>query len=230
MQHSRTGDVSFWYADMGGLPQQRPPLDGDTAVDVCIVGAGYTGLWAAYYLRQADPSLRILIVEQRFAGFGASGRNGGWLTGGFAWNHHRYLSTGTPESIPAAVDADPSLDSTVDTSRVAGWDEPATVTIANRSGRVLELADDGEHKWFGFQIESTNGRLVPPIHSNYQLSPMTLGVGESVKRSINLTPLYPIADFGVYRVRAVIYDSVAGQYFSSAPPLNRMSVGMLRML
>lgn len=42
-----------------------------------------------------------------------------------------YLSTGTAESLLAAVDADPTLDSTVDTSRVAGWDEPATVTIAN---------------------------------------------------------------------------------------------------
>jgi glycine/D-amino acid oxidase-like deaminating enzyme len=48
---------------------------------VCIVGAGYTGLWTAYYLSRADPSLRIIVLEQRFAGFGASGRNGGWLSG-----------------------------------------------------------------------------------------------------------------------------------------------------
>ena len=48
---------------------------------MCIVGAGYTGLWTAYYLKQADPSLRITVLEARFAGFGASGRNGGWLSG-----------------------------------------------------------------------------------------------------------------------------------------------------
>lgn len=42
-----------------------------------------------------------------------------------------FLSTGTPESILAAIDADPDLDSTVDSTRVVGWDEPATVTIAN---------------------------------------------------------------------------------------------------
>ncbi|HEX4727189.1 MAG TPA: FAD-binding oxidoreductase [Jatrophihabitans sp.] len=49
-------------------------------VDVAIVGAGYTGLWTAYYLRQADPGLRIAILEARTAGYGASGRNGGWCS------------------------------------------------------------------------------------------------------------------------------------------------------
>lgn len=118
MQPSRIGDVSFWYADLGGLPQKRPPLDGDTTADVCIIGAGYTGLWSAWYLKQADPALRILIVEKEFAGFGASGRNGGWLTGGFAWSHEKYLSTGTPEGVRAMVQA---MNGTVDeVIRVAG--------------------------------------------------------------------------------------------------------------
>ena len=118
MQPSRIGDVSFWYADLGGLPHRRPPLDGDTTVDVCIIGAGYTGLWSAWYLKQADPSLRILIVEKEFAGFGASGRNGGWLTGGFAWSHEKYLSTGTPDGVRAMVQA---MNGTVDeVIRVAG--------------------------------------------------------------------------------------------------------------
>lgn len=73
------GNVSFWYADIG-LPAYRAPLPGDLEADVCIVGAGYTGLWTAYYLKKADPSIRIAIVEREFAGFGASGRNGGWLS------------------------------------------------------------------------------------------------------------------------------------------------------
>ena len=58
----------------------RPPLDGDTEVDVCIVGAGFTGLWTAYYLLRADPSLQVLVLEAEIAGFGASGRNGGWCS------------------------------------------------------------------------------------------------------------------------------------------------------
>ncbi len=50
------GNVSFWFAE-DGLPGQRTPLTGDTTADVAIVGAGYTGLWTAYYLKKADPSL-----------------------------------------------------------------------------------------------------------------------------------------------------------------------------
>ena len=52
-------------------------------MDVAIVGAGYTGLWTAYYLARADPSLRIAVLEAHYAGFGASGRNGGWCSGLF---------------------------------------------------------------------------------------------------------------------------------------------------
>ena len=74
----KNGGVSHWFAQ---LPDPRPALTGDREADVCIVGAGYTGLWTAYYLKQADPSLRITVLEARFAGFGASGRNGGWLAG-----------------------------------------------------------------------------------------------------------------------------------------------------
>ncbi|MDZ4134825.1 MAG: FAD-binding oxidoreductase, partial [Paracoccaceae bacterium] len=108
---ARIGDVSFWYADIGGLPESRAGLAGDTTADVCIIGAGYTGLWAAYYLKLAQPSLDILVVEREFAGFGASGRNGGWLTGGFAWSHEKYLSTGTAEGVRAMVMA---MNGTVD--------------------------------------------------------------------------------------------------------------------
>jgi glycine/D-amino acid oxidase-like deaminating enzyme len=47
------------------------------------MGAGYTGMWTAYYLLQRDPSLRVAVVEREIAGFGASGRNGGWCYPGF---------------------------------------------------------------------------------------------------------------------------------------------------
>jgi len=75
---TRNGAISHWF---DALPTPRPGLPGDRDADVCIVGAGYTGLWTAYYLKQADPGLRITLLEARFAGFGASGRNGGWLSG-----------------------------------------------------------------------------------------------------------------------------------------------------
>ena len=86
------GQVSFWHAALGPAPR-RAPLQGDDRADVAIIGAGYTGLWAAYYIAQARPDWRIVVLERAFAGFGASGRNGGWLTGGFAWSQERYAAT-----------------------------------------------------------------------------------------------------------------------------------------
>jgi glycine/D-amino acid oxidase-like deaminating enzyme len=67
-----------------GSLDPRPALAGDARFDVAIVGAGYTGLWTAYYLARADPTLAIAVIEKEIAGFGASGRNGGWCSGLFA--------------------------------------------------------------------------------------------------------------------------------------------------
>jgi len=72
--------LSFWHDTTPTDWTPRPPLAGDTDADVAIVGAGYTGLWTAYYLAEADPSLRIVVLEKEVAGFGASGRNGGWCS------------------------------------------------------------------------------------------------------------------------------------------------------
>ncbi len=75
-------DLSLWHSTMSDdeWGPARSPLTGDLQVDVAIVGAGYTGLWTAYYLLQRDPKLRIAILEATAVGFGASGRNGGWCS------------------------------------------------------------------------------------------------------------------------------------------------------
>jgi glycine/D-amino acid oxidase-like deaminating enzyme len=95
----KIGDVSFWYADIGLPDTRRPALSGDTSVDVAIIGAGFTGLWAAWYLKQAKPDLNVLVIEKEFAGFGASGRNGGWCMGTFAWDHERYAKVTSREAV-----------------------------------------------------------------------------------------------------------------------------------
>ncbi len=111
MDVKKNGDISFWYADIGGIPKKRPALPGDRDADVCIIGAGFTGLWTAYYLKKADPSLNIVVVEREFAGFGASGRNGGWLSGGFGWSREKYLKT---SSRGAVIDMQRAMAGTVD--------------------------------------------------------------------------------------------------------------------
>jgi glycine/D-amino acid oxidase-like deaminating enzyme len=81
------GAVSYWL-DASPAGPRRPPLRGDSASDVAIVGAGFTGLWTAIALTETDPSLRVVVLEAASVGFGASGRNGGFcmasLTHGLA--------------------------------------------------------------------------------------------------------------------------------------------------
>ena len=86
--------LSLWHDTVEDDLAPRPALGGDLDVDVAIVGAGYTGLWTAYYLAATDPSLRIVVLEAEIAGFGASGRNGGWCSALFpapvGWLAKRY--------------------------------------------------------------------------------------------------------------------------------------------
>lgn len=74
---------SYWLETCGDDLTPRPGVDTTVDVDVAILGAGFSGLWTAWYLLDRDPSLRIAIVEKEIAGFGASGRNGAWCTSGF---------------------------------------------------------------------------------------------------------------------------------------------------
>jgi glycine/D-amino acid oxidase-like deaminating enzyme len=74
---------SFWLETCGDDLTPRPALDGSLEVDVAILGAGFTGLWTAYHLLGRQPSLKVAVVEAEIAGFGASGRNGGWCFSGF---------------------------------------------------------------------------------------------------------------------------------------------------
>jgi glycine/D-amino acid oxidase-like deaminating enzyme len=75
---------SFWLDDLAATGRDdlapRAALIADARFDVCIVGGGLTGLWTAYSLAKSDPSLRIAVLEREIAGFGASGRNGGWCS------------------------------------------------------------------------------------------------------------------------------------------------------
>ncbi|HEY7967467.1 MAG TPA: FAD-dependent oxidoreductase [Solirubrobacteraceae bacterium] len=73
---------SLWLEGIPGPLTPRPALEGDRDCDVAIVGAGFTGLWSAYYLKTLQPDLRVTVLEREIAGFGPSGRNGGFVIGG----------------------------------------------------------------------------------------------------------------------------------------------------
>ena len=69
-------EKSYWLSTRPYEP--GPPLAGDLEVDVAIIGAGYTGLTSAYFLKEAEPGLRVALLEADVVGWGASGRNGGF--------------------------------------------------------------------------------------------------------------------------------------------------------
>lgn len=125
------GDVSWWWRSLGGTPAPRPPLPGSIDVDVAIVGGGYTGLWAAYYLTSLQPDLRVAVLEQRFAGFGASGRNGGWLTNTVTGGRERYEAS---HGRDAAAAQQKALNDTVD----------EVIAVAAREGIEADIVKGGE--------------------------------------------------------------------------------------
>ncbi|HTN80054.1 MAG TPA: FAD-binding oxidoreductase, partial [Acidimicrobiales bacterium] len=102
---------SLWLDTVPGSLDPRPSLPGDLQCDIAIVGAGYTGLWTAYYLHRADPSLRIVVLEAEIAGFGASGRNGGWCSALFAAEPARLANQ---HGRPAAIAMQRAMFDTVD--------------------------------------------------------------------------------------------------------------------
>ncbi|MFE5514918.1 NAD(P)/FAD-dependent oxidoreductase [Streptomyces sp. NPDC056529] len=127
------GGISFWYAQEGA-PAPREPLPGDTTADVCIVGGGYTGLWTAYYLKKAVPFLNITVLEAKFCGYGASGRNGGWLYNGIA-GRDRYAKLHGHE---AAVRLQQAMNATV--AEVVDVCEREKIDADVHRGGVLEVA------------------------------------------------------------------------------------------
>lgn len=95
---------SFWLEQLGPRPR-RPALHGEREADVCIVGGGFTGLWTAYELRRTDPGLEVVVLEARHVGFGASGRNGGWVLGELSGARAAWRARGGPDGARAMIGA-----------------------------------------------------------------------------------------------------------------------------
>lgn len=126
---------SFWLATVDDDLSPRPALTGDEQADVCIVGAGYTGLWTAYHLSRLDPSLRIVIVDAHIAGWGASGRNGGWCSALFAASWPRLANE---HGLDSAVALRRAMEQTVDD--VGQWSREHAVEIDYVKGGTLTFA------------------------------------------------------------------------------------------
>jgi glycine/D-amino acid oxidase-like deaminating enzyme len=108
-------------------------------------------LWTAYYLKQARPDLSVIVLEKEFAGFGASGRNGGWLTGGFAWNHARYARTSSRAAVLEMVAAmNGTVDEVIRVARTEGIDADILPTdemmVATSPAQLARLKAEVAHR------------------------------------------------------------------------------------
>ncbi|MEV6104920.1 FAD-binding oxidoreductase [Streptomyces sp. NPDC051940] len=149
------GSVSHWFREIG-LPSPGAPLPGDAQADVCLIGAGYTGLWTAYYLKKAQQDLRIVVLESEFAGFGASGRNGGWIVGELAGSRHAYARThGRDATVRLQKAMHASVDEIVREAAAAGIEadvaHDGVVNVARNAAQLLRLrAEVDESREWGW--------------------------------------------------------------------------------
>src|SRR6266699_6282001 len=91
----------------------------------------------------------------------------------------------------------------------------ATLSITNLAGRDIDLHNADGQSWLGFELTGNEGQPIAPMSAEHDQAPLKVGAGQRVTHQINLTPLYPVQDFGTYHVRAHIYFADLGKFFYS---------------
>jgi len=185
--------MSFWWDQLGGLRRTRDPLDGELECDVAIVGGGYTGLWTALELRRADPTLEVVVLEREACGFGASGRNGGWLVGELAGGPSPALDAairGTVDEAIAAIDCEE-----IECDLVKGGTLEVAVDPVNaarmKSGGSSPLSGGSSHgDWIGadalaarVRVANAQGALFDPECARVQPAKLARGLALAAERA-----------------------------------------------
>ena len=138
-------EKSYW---LGSSPyQESPPLDGSTKVDVAVVGGGFCGLSTAYYLKRAEPSLRVAVLEDKVVGYGASGRNAGFAMTlmGFTLSLTalRFGKTRARQAHEFAHRAVDHIGQMVDAHGIdCDYEKPGLLTVALNAAQAKRLQDE----------------------------------------------------------------------------------------
>ena len=203
---SRSGrSISFWYSQIDPPPGHWPPLSGPRDADVCIVGAGFTGLWTAYQLLRIEPALDVVLLEAEVVGFGASGRNGGWVEGRLAGDRAHWASLG---GRGGAIALERAMHQAVDNVGTVASSEGidcafqkgGTLTIAQspmQFDKVRAAVDDDRLWGFGpsdsllldgpsvsqrVAVDGVVGARFSPHCARVQPARLAVGLGEAVER------------------------------------------------
>jgi glycine/D-amino acid oxidase-like deaminating enzyme len=174
--------------------------------DVCIIGAGFTGLWTAYELRRADPNLEVVVLEAEHVGFGASGRNGGWVFGKLSGTADGWRRRGGPDGPRAMARA---IQQTVaEIGEVVqregiqcDWREGGTLRVAQNETQMArlreslarerqEIGDDAPWRLLGADelkarvaIDSARGAIYSPYCARAQPARLVLGLADAAERA-----------------------------------------------
>jgi glycine/D-amino acid oxidase-like deaminating enzyme len=154
---------SFWLDQVGEV-RVRPTLQGAHQADVCIVGGGFTGLWTAYELLRADPERKVVVLEAEHVGFGASGRNGGWVLGKVSGSEKAWRRRGgsrAPRAMSGAIQtAVTEIGEVVVREKIdCDWRQGGSLAVARNQPQLARLRSELEHEreWAG---DETAGRLL----------------------------------------------------------------------
>jgi glycine/D-amino acid oxidase-like deaminating enzyme len=156
----------FWLeqALAGGQVVACPPLTGTVRADVCVVGGGYTGLWTALELRAQAPDASVAVIESHFCGFGASGRNGGWMTSWVDEVDALVAKFGRDEGLWLARESSATIGRIRDFTRERGIDchfrQEGTLWAGGTAGQLAEIravARAAQENGLGHLFEELSG-------------------------------------------------------------------------
>lgn len=177
-----------WYAATVNAPPLRPELRGAAQADVCVIGAGFTGLTAA--LRAAQKGLSVIVLDAHRAGFGASGRNGGQVGSGYNQSQS-WLAQKLGDG-PARALWDLSEEAKSDLRALASPDARYTPGVAHGAYSAAEAA-----------AEHADADYLSRTYGYDQITPLD----KSSMQSIVQTPLYHggILDMGAGHIHPLRY-------------------------
>lgn len=189
MHHSETTyrQLSFWHATVDDDLTPRAALPGDRDTQVAIIGGGLTGLWTAWYLKQRDPTLSIVVIEKEIVGFGASGRNGGWCSAQF----------------PASTSA---------LERLHGRD----AALAMRRAMIATVDEVGRvAASIGLDIDYEKGGTVAFARSGVQLAAARAEVAEAASYGVDELELWQSDRLGAAGAVAATFDPACARLHPS---------------
>lgn len=194
----------LWWSTLGGNLAPRPRLRGAIEADVCIVGAGFTGLWTALAILEAEPSTRVVVLEAEVAGFGASGRNGGWASALFPIEDHALVAAyGREAATSLRRQLEAEIDRIIAFAKAEGIDaevaKGGTVTVARNAAQAARLQAgveeaaalgiDGDLRWLDadeasarLQAEGVLGGTFTPHCAAINPAKLSRGLADAVER------------------------------------------------